>query len=366
MENIHCSNCHRPYPEEGAPYRCLTCGGTFDFITFPIFDKQQVDRSKPGIWAYQPAFGLPENTPNVSLGEGNTSLVWAEAFGRKTAFKLEYLNPSGSFKDRGTAPLVSFLLSRGIQSAVEDSSGNAGASFAAYAARAGMKARIFVPDSASGPKRRQIEAYGAEIVSILGRRSNAAEAVRRAAEGGDVYASHAYLPFTLPGYATLAYELVEQLGDSPGTLVMPVGQGGLMLGAGRGFESLRQAGVIDRMPRLVGVQARACAPLWALSSYGAQGLAWVAEGETLAEGVRVSHPIRGDAVLQIVERSEGLFLSAGEEEIRAGRDQLSWQGFYVEATSALIWSALSQLGEDTPEPVVAVLTGSGLKNPLKY
>lgn len=289
-------------------------------------------------------------------------MIWAEAFGRRIAFKLEFTNPTGSFKDRGSAPIISFLKSRGVEAAIEDSSGNAGASFAAYAARAGMNARVYIPDATAGPKRAQIEAYGAEVVRIIGPRSNAAEAVRRAAAEGEVYASHAHLPFNLPGYATLAYELVEQLGQAPGALILPVGQGGLLLGAARGFASLKEAGVISESPQLVGVQARACAPLWALFSYGADGLAWVREGETLAEGVRVSRPVRGDAVLQAVEASGGSFLAVDEEDILPGRDQLGRRGLYVEATSAVVWSALAQLKMEAVDPVVVVLTGSGLKS----
>jgi threonine synthase len=279
----------------------------------------------------------------------------------QVAFKCEFQNPSGSFKDRGSALLVSFIRSRGVESAVEDSSGNAGASFAAYAARAGMKARVFIPDSASGPKRAQIEAYGAEVVSIMGPRSNAAEAVRRAAEDGAVYASHAYLPFNLPGYATVAYEIAEQLEGVPGTVVAPAGQGGLLLGIIRGFVALLKAGVIDRMPVPIGVQARACAPLWALQSYGRAGLAWVAEGQTLAEGIRVSYPLRGDALLQATDLYKGMFLAVDEEDILAGRDALAGMGFYVEPTSAVVWRALGQVAGQVPEPVVLVLTGSGLK-----
>jgi threonine synthase len=365
MDNVHCTNCLRSYPDGGVPYRCLVCGGVFDFKNLPIFEPDKINKKEPGIWRYRHTFGLPESAPSLSLGEGNTPLVWSEAFGRKTAFKLEYQNPTGSFKDRGSAPLVSFLASRAISSAVEDSSGNAGASFAAYAARGDLNARVFIPDYASGPKRRQIEAYGAEIVRILGRRSNVSEAVRKAADQGQVYASHAYMPFNIPGYATLAYEIVEQLEETPGTVVIPVGQGGLMLGTGRGFLALQNAGIIEKFPQLVGVQARACAPLWALSSYGAQGLGWVTEGETQAEGVRISHPVRGDAVLNIVEISGGRFLAVDEGEIKRGRDQLSRRGFYVEATSALVWDALYQLNGKTPGPVVAVLTGSGLKNPVQ-
>jgi threonine synthase len=361
MIPIHCTNCRRPYPEAGVPYRCPTCGGLFDFSQPFPFDRQSIEQGQSGIWRYRHAFGLPQDAPVVSLGEGRTPLIWGEAFGKQVAFKCEDLNPTGSFKDRGSALMVSFLRSRHAQSVVEDSSGNAGASLAAYAARGGMPARLFVPDSASGPKRAQIQAYGADLVRIMGPRSNAAEAVRRAADqGGQVYASHAYLPFNLAGYATLAYELVDQLGGSPGTVLAPVGQGGLILGIGRGFQAMQAAGRIDRLPRLVGVQARACAPLWALFTHGPAGLGWAAEGPTLAEGIRVHHPVRGDAVLRIVQETHGAFLAVDEEEIMPGRDQLAGQGFYIEPTAAVVWSAVGQL-DDAPGPVVAVLTGSGYK-----
>ncbi len=370
--NVLCTNCRRPYPEEGLPHRCPTCGGIFDYAAFPAYDpatitaaRESARRGCGGIWRFRSAFGLPEEAPPVSLGEGDTPLVWSEAFGRQVALKLEYLNPTGSFKDRGSATLVSFLCSRQAQAAIEDSSGNAGASFAAYAARAGIRARVFVPASASGPKRRQIEAAGAEVTAVPGPRSNAAEAARRAASAGAVYASHAALPFNLPGYATLAYELFEQLGGAPGTVVCPVGQGGLILGIARGFYELQKAGAIAAGPALIGVQARACAPLWAVSSYGAEGQAWVTEGETLAEGVRVRYPLRGDAVLQAVEGSGGRFVAVDEEEILPGRDQFSRRGFYVEATSAIAWNGLGQVIGSVPEPIVVVLTGSGLKDSIQ-
>ena len=363
MAGILCTNCRAPYPETGAPYRCLVCGGLFDFSSSPAYIPHQLDPNMPGIWRYRHAMDLPTSAPIVHLGEGSTPLVWSDAFEREVAWKLEYTNPTGSFKDRGTAALLSFLLSRGVTAAVEDSSGNAGASFAAYAARAEMQARVFIPDSTSGPKRSQIEAYGAEVVRIMGPRSNAAEAVRKAVETqGMVYASHAYMPFNLLGYATLAYELAEQMPEPPGTVILPVGQGGLLLGLARGFSALVDAGVIRQVPALVGVQARACAPLWALASYGADGLAWVTEGETLAEGVRVSYPLRGDAVLHAVESSGGVFVAVDEEEILPGRDQLSKRGFYVEPTSAIVWNALAQVAGRVPEPLAVVLTGSGLKS----
>jgi threonine synthase len=199
----------------------------------------------------------------------------------------------------------------------------------------------------------------------MGPRSNAAEAVRKAAESGSAYASHAYLPFNLPGYATAAYEVVSQLGTAPGTMIVPVGQGGFILGLLRGFLSLKKIGLIEKIPKLIGVQAIACAPLWALSAYGADGLRFVGEGETLAEGIRVLRPLRGDTVLQEVEQNKGLFMPVEEQEILEGRLHLAHQGIYVEYTSAVTWAALKQLVQHStalPDPVVLVLTGSGLKN----
>ena len=279
--------------------------------------------------------------------------------GREVYFKCEYLNPSGSFKDRGTSTLISFLASRGVKEAIEDSSGNAGASFAAYAARAGIKARVYVPDSASGPKRKQIETYGAELIPIQGPRSKASEAVMQAAEAGMVYASHAYLPFNLPGYATCAYEIYGQLGRSPGAVILPAGQGGFLLGMARGFEALLLADKIQKLPMMIGVQASACAPLYALWKNGTMND--VVESPTIAEGVRNRWPVRAEAVVEMTRRSGGRFVAVDEAFILSGRDALARLGFYVEPTSALAWHALEELILTLPDPVVVVLTGSGLK-----
>jgi threonine synthase len=363
---IQCTVCHGPFPETGIAYKCPRCGGLFDYTMPPDYDPSKVDDSRPGIFPYDHTFGLPGDFSAVSLGEGATPLVWSHGFGRELGFKIEYQNPTGSFKDRGSAALIAHLDARQIEHAVEDSSGNAGASFAAYAARAGIETQIFVPDAASGPKKSQIQRYGAKIVQIMGPRSNAAEAVMRAVENQPdhapvVYASHAYLPFNIPGYATIAYEIYRGLGRAPGAIIMPMGQGGLLLGTGRGFRALRNAGLINKEPILIGVQARACAPLWALYSYGAAGLEWSAEGKTIAEGIRVRHPLRGDAVLKIISETNGKILAVDEEEILPGRDELAQRGFYVEPTSAVVWGGLVQVIDQLPDPVVIILTGSGMK-----
>jgi len=356
-----CSNCGNAYPKDGVPYLCSRCGGLYDYNGGLEFIPKKIDRSQPGIWRYKHTFGLPADLKPVSLGEGNTPLVWIETMGRQVAFKCEYTNPSGSFKDRGSAVISAWIKSREINEAIEDSSGNAGASFAAYAARAGIKARIFVPESASGPKRKQIEIYGADLIEVYGPRSEASNEARKAAERGSTYASHAYLPFNLPGYATAAYEIFEQIGKMPGTVVVPAGQGGLLLGLWRGFEAMQKTYEIDRLPMLIGVQARACAPLYEFTISRAVNPSVSKEAETIAEGVRVQNPLRREAVTEAVLASRGTICAVDEKDILPARDALARMGFYVEPTSAIAWAALEQVMERLPDPIIVILTGSGLK-----
>jgi threonine synthase len=361
--DIACSVCEKDYPPEGLPYACEACGGLYDFRDPLTLDPAQVDKFQPGIWRYRHTFGLAQDVKPVSLGEGGTPLVWAEICGRKIAFKCEYLNPSGSFKDRGSSVIAAWIQSRRITEAVEDSSGNAGASLAAYSARAGFRIRIFIPAAASGPKRNQIEAYGAGLVLVPGSRADVSNEVRQVAESGIAYASHAYLPFNLPGYATAAYEIFDQLGSTmPGAIILPVGQGGYLLGLKRGFDALRIAYRIESIPKIVGVQARACAPLWEIYSGHDSINKEVSATNTLAEGVSVRQPLRRDAVIQATKVSSGLFWVVDENEIIPGRDALAHLGFYVEPTSALVWHALVHMIIDLPDPVVVILTGSGLKS----
>jgi threonine synthase len=359
---FRCMNCNQPYPSSGFPYCCEKCWGLFDFIHPISYDPVRL--AKPGrrsIERYRRSFPLPVDVDFVSLGEGDTPLLSHRISSREIFFKCEHLNPTGSFKDRGSAVLVSALFAAGIEEAVEDSSGNAGASLAAYAARAGIQVRIYVPESASGPKLSQIGAFGAQVVQIPGPRSATTEAVQRDAVGGSVYASHAYLPHGIAGIATIAFEIVEQLKGSPGTVITPVGHGTLLLGLHRGFQALQSAGVIDRFPALVGVQASACAPLWAAYSDSASGLHTASEGVTVAEGVRIIQPLRGDAILQAIRESGGTMIAVDEEKILKGRDALARIGLYVEPTSALVISALEDVLETCPDPIVLILTGSGYK-----
>jgi threonine synthase len=359
---FRCSGCGRPFPDEGFPFRCPQCQSIFEFSHDMIYDPHTIDSRCGGINRFRSSFPLPPDADFITLGEGNTPLIEVELKGRQIFFKCEYLNPTGSFKDRGTAILVSALKHIGVTMAVEDSSGNAGASFAAYAARAGIHARIFIPDYASGPKRRQIEALGAEVIPIPGPRSAASQAVLEEAEKGAIYASHAYLPHGMAGMATVAFELVEQLAEGPGSIIMPVGQGSLLLGLAQGFQSLLNAGELQHLPRLIAIQSKACAPIWMEYATGEYGSSAIREEMTLAEGIRILNPLRAESVISAIRNSGGDVIAVEEDEILEGWKELGGRGLYVEPTSSVVWPGLLKLWDRLQEPIVVILTGTGLKS----
>ena len=362
--NLRCLSCQRTYPYD--TYRwCCECGGVFELEGTPGFAKDEIETGDFSLWRYRAMLPVKYEEGIISLGEGFTPLVETQVYATRIHCKLEFLAPTGSFKDRGTAVLVNMLRWLGVKRVVEDSSGNAGASLAAYAARAGIEAEIYVPAYASPNKLAQIAVYGARLVKVEGPRERAAEAVQEAAAQGAYYASHYYNPFTLEGLKTVAYEIWEQLSwRAPDNLVLPVGHGTLLLGAYRGFKDLRTAGLIPRPPRLFAVQAESCAPLYEACQRELDDAFPIEKNETVAEGISIARPVRGRQILAAVRETGGTVLAVSDEETLRSRDELARCGLYVEPTSAAAIAALLQLGDVIgPEEITIVpLTGSGLKS----
>lgn len=349
-----CLRCGAPAPEAEA-WRCR-CGGAWALEPVGHVPPSEALRTRPwGLWRYREA--LPVSGPPVSLGEGGTPLL-ASREGR-LHFKVESMNPTGSFKDRGAAVLVTAIREAGVREIVEDSSGNAGAAIAAYAARASLGATIYVPAAASPGKLAQIAAYGARLVAVGGTRDDVAAAARMAPGR---YASHCWDPLFFHGTKTIAFELWEQLeGRAPDWVVSPVGHGTLLLGLWLGFRELRAAGMIARLPRLVAVQSRACAPL----AGPPLGLAAAGDAETVAEGIRIRQPVRPEEIRRAVDDTSGRFAVVGDAEILAAQARLGREGLFVEPTAAVAPAAAWALAESGAfagaETVVVPLTGHGLK-----
>lgn len=363
MVEYRCLHCKQTAPADQWLWRCPTCGGPLELTGLPRFAPAAIDTAERSLWRYR-AMLPPVNEAAVSVGEGWTPLVEVPLFGRRVLCKLEYFSPTDSYKDRGVAVMVAALKSLGVTEVIDDSSGNAGASLAAYAARAELQARIFVPAHAAPAKKRQIAVFGAQLEVVPGPRSAAAEAAVRAAAQVP-YASHAHSPHNLAGLETIAWEVWEQLGRrAPEIMVFPVGQGTLLLGAYFGFKRLAEAGVIEQMPRLIGVQAEACAPVFRAWQAGLDQVPPVEEGDTVAEGIRIRAPLRERTLLEAFRETDGEVVAVGEAGINEAQDMLAHHGLYVEPTSAAAGAGLEQVSRRLSEgEVVLVLTGSGLKTP---
>ncbi len=327
-----------------------------------VFDATLVEPLQQGMWRYRHMLPPLPDDP-VTLGEGWTPLLNFQREPYRLFIKNDSLNPTDSYKDRGAAMLVNSLGKAKI--VIDDSSGNAGAALAAYAARANIQARIYVPANAPGPKLAQIARYGAEVVPVVGDRDEVARVAEKAAEDPDVfYASHVWHPGYVLAVQTIAWEMWEQLGrKAPDWVIMPAGNGALLRGMRWGFRSLQKGKLIKNLPRLVAVQSSNCAPLVAYQDGDYRPNLFVAE-PTVADGVSVPNPPLIEAMGAAVKKSKGLAMAVPEEEILPARDELARLGFFVEPTSALSFAALSHL-ESRIKPdqtVVIILTGHGLKS----
>jgi threonine synthase len=355
---LRCPECGREYEDR---WRC-ECDAPLRFARRPLPDAADPAgadlRSQDGLWAFSSFLPVERR---VTLGEGFTPLVEAPAW--DATFKLEYVFPTGSFKDRGATTTLSRAAELGVDRVVEDSSGNAGAAIATYAARADIPAEIYVPAGVKPSKLRAIRQAGADVVRVKGTREDVTEACLDAVEAGDGwYASHAWNPAFFAGTATMAYEIAHQRGwSAPDAVVMPLGHGTMFLGAYRGFEALRRAGWVDQMPTLLGAQAAGYAPIAEELHGGSAG----GEDNDIADGIQIRDPVQRDGILGAIRESGGDAIALSEQAVATERDRLHAAGFYTETTCAIAPAALRQyrdrgvVGDD--DDVVVPLSGSGLK-----
>lgn len=281
----------------------------------------------------------------TTLGEGMTPLVDIEG---GVLAKLEYVSPTGSFKDRGAAVMVALAAGAGVRTVVADSSGNAGKAVAVYAARAGLDAEIFVPAGAPQAKVSAAEASGAKVVEIEGDREAAARAaIARVRGGSRWYASHVYQGSFVHGVKTIAFEMFEQLGGrSPATVVVPAGNGTLVQGLWLGFSELAAFHGVA-VPQLLAVQSERFAALAGRAPTGET---------TVASGIAIAQPARWAEVRAALLAATGRVVSVSDKAIAGAQADLACMGFAVEATAAASWAGYRSAGP-VREPVVVVLTG---------
>lgn len=364
---VRCDACQNEQIFRPEQISCA-CGGAWEQQFTQPFDPALIDHSERSLWRFREFLSLDGDPGWLSLPAGCTPLVPLFPGDLSIWCKLEYFAPTGSFKDRGSSLMINTLLGQKVTHIVEDSSGNAGASIAAYAVRAGIKADIFIPADTSAAKAWQIQQYGARLHRIDGPREEAGKAALLAGAKGAILAMHALHPAFLTGMQTAGFEIWEQFaGCLPEVIVTPIGQGLLFLGIYFALTRIREAGLISKFPRLIGVQSERCAPIAlaiARNESVVRPFPHTAE-KSLAEGIAITAPVRGRRILQAIRESGGDLITVTEDEIIQGQKIATEGGLLIENTSAVVIGAIPAIRKSckADERILLMLTGSGLKNP---
>lgn len=360
-----CLNCNINYPSDDLRWKC-ECGAPLNLQYEPAFHLKKIKNRKPTMWRYREAIPLDPATPKVSFDEGFTPLIQARIGGKPLLLKQEQIFPTGSFKDRGASTLITRAKELGVSRIVEDSSGNAGAAVAAYAAQARIPCDIYVPESASPAKLAQIQLYGATLHKIPGTREDTARAALNAAKNC-FYASHVWNPYFFQGTKTCAFEIWEQLGSkAPDTLIIPTGHGTLTIGVYIGFQDLLNQKLIPKLPKIIVVQAENCAPIYHKWKNQIEHQLCFKSKTTIAEGIAITQPPRANQIIDIVNQTGGSILTVTETEIKAALVETGKQGWHIEPTSATAVAAFQNYPLAKGETLVLPFTGHGLKSTEKF
>jgi threonine synthase len=349
--------------------RCPRCGELLDTLvdTGKAYIRWGELRGR-GVWRYRDL--LPGLNHAVTMGEGSTPLIRLREY-PNTYVKFEGANPTGSFKDRGMTVGASLALSLGVRGVVVASTGNTAASAAAYSARAGLECVVVLPKgNVARGKLAQSVLHGARIVEVPGTFDNALEYVLDtvlsdgAVNDINYYPLNSINPWRLEGQKTIAFEIIEEIGV-PDFVFVPVGNGGNIYAIWKGFRELLELGVIDRVPRMIGVQAEGAAPM--VRYWRGLGEARIDNPRTVASAIRIGKPVNWFRAYRAVKYSNGLFLEVSDEEIIRAQGMLGREGVGVEpASAASLAGYLRALKEgivDVNDRVVLIATGHALKDP---
>lgn len=357
---LKCTSCGREYSLEKPHQRC-ECGEPLELGLM---------KGLPGIgrrvWERFSEFFPLELEPELSLGEGDTPLVrsnLSRELGVKLYLKNEALNPTWSFKDRGTYLGIHRALQLGFKRIGTVSTGNMAASVAAYGARAGLKTYILVSSTMAEEKLKALAPYGAKVIKVRG---DYGELYHRSLELGrerGIYFINSDDPFRVEGYKSMSFEIAEEF--TPDYVVIPTSSGGLFRGIVKGFRELVASGLMDALPKFVAVQAEGCPPICRAFESGKERIERFENPHTIAHAIENPHPPSGNAVLRLLRELDGLCVSVTDGEILEARRGLGREGLFVQPASATVIAALRRLVEggaiEEGSRVVGILTGSGLK-----
>jgi len=378
---MKCINCGEKHDSDEIVYVCTKCGDLLE-IQFDYNEvSKKLDESewlkRPlNVWRYRELLPINPHSNIISLNEGGTSLQICTRLGKHLNLNHIYVknegeNPTGSFKDRGMTVGVSKAVELGSKNVGCASTGNTSASLAAYSAKAGIRAIVFIPSGkiALG-KLTQAMVHGAKIVQINGNFDDALRTMINFAKSNPkIYLLNSINPYRLEGQKTIAYELYHQLGGGiPSTIILPVGNAGNISAIWKGFVELKKLGLIKNLPRMVGIQAENASPITAAFKLKKKEVTPFSHPETVASAIRIGFPVSWKKALNAVYSSGGLMETVSDIEILEAQKLLArTEGIFVEPASAASIAGLKKIYNlnliNADETVICVTTGHGLKDP---
>ncbi|MDY6789625.1 MAG: threonine synthase [Candidatus Nanohaloarchaea archaeon] len=370
VENLKCTECGEEYSPDQIVYRC-GCGGSLDveYDYSQIGEKLDWQKLKSRNFdhhRYKEFYPVLKNDSYVSVGEGGTPLIKASSLGDKLGleelyFKIEGMNPTGSFKDRGTCVEIGKALDFGKDQVVVASTGNMGASIAAYCARAGIEANIFIPRNVPEIKLKQMKSHGANIKRVDGDYSEAADKAFQAYEEKGWYLMGDYA-YRGEGEKSVGFEIIDQIHADK--IVLPVGNGTLLSGAWKGIKEVRRIGLADERPEMIGIQASGCSTVSKAFKEGLEKVPTVDKPDTVAGAIACGEPLDGRSALEAIRESGGFADDFPDSKLMEAKKMLAEkEGIYAEESCGTALAGIKENLDrlDPGETVVCVVTGHGLK-----
>lgn len=377
---LTCTICKAPYIGPVDEYVCTYCGGSIESpIDLSSHEnlKEVIRRgSQNGIWDYRPLFPVAEDVEPLSLGEGNTPLIQAKRLGEKWGFnnlliKNESLNPTGTYKDRFATIALSLEKATGTKAVALGSAGNAAAAVAAYAAIAEIPCYVVLPSAAVKERAMQVQSYGAKFIRAD---ADINECIQMVVDGQQefgwkvVCTTMLHQPYASEGYKSISYEIARQMNfEVPDYIICPVGGAILLSKIYRGYTEMLELGLIERIPKLIAVQAEGCAPLVKAFKEGASKTEIWENGQTIAFAINDARTFEGVTGLDVLKKSEGFAETVNDDEIlEAMRKCASTESILAEPASAAALACAKKLLDNgrinKNDSIVCIVTGSALRD----
>ncbi len=369
IKHLECFHCKKRFGRDRLLYRCNHCNGSleivYDYSKLKKLNWKKLRERTFNHWRYLEFY--PASRNKVCLGAGGTALIESKQI-PNVFFKLEFQNTTGSFKDRGSAVEIAHAKDSGAKKVVCASTGNMGASVSAYSARAGLNCEIVLPKSAAGEKIRQIEIFGAKTTKVNGDYALAAKTAYKKFKQHKGFLVGDY-SFRGEGEKSVGYEIIDRL-ESCGLInkkiyvICPIGNGTLISSVWKGFKEFKKAGLLKKLPVLVGVQAEGCNPV-AKSFKTGRPIKKIIP-RTIAGAIACGDPLDGEKAVKAVKESKGLVIEVSDNEMLASRKETSTvEGIDCEPSGAAPYAALKKIKLPGSAVKVLIVTGHGLKD-LKH